>query len=163
MHPPHQPEHNVHMYNIRLIWKKQSVNTRYRLCNCDIISKAMGGDRKMLFLQQNFYKTETSFLQVRLIWKRQIRKIHDLHFSATMVQEHSRSSIIAHFCSKPTKYCSAVSHEKCVDLTKHQIKCPPECSFVTLLVTVCRGVFRGVAIGSWPSPLGRQDSIISIE
>ena len=22
MHPPHQPKHNVHMFNIKLIWKK---------------------------------------------------------------------------------------------------------------------------------------------
>ena len=41
-----------------------------------------GGGRKMLFLQRTFYQTEISLVKVRLIWKRQINKIHNFHFSA---------------------------------------------------------------------------------
>ena len=37
----------------------------------------------------------------------------------------------------PAQYSSAFSHEKCVDLIKQQVKCLLECSFITLLVTVC--------------------------
>ena len=37
----------------------------------------------------------------------------------------------------PAQYSSAVSHKKCVDLIEHQVKCLLECSFITLLVTVC--------------------------
>ena len=35
------------------------------------------------------------------------------------------------------QYNSKVSHKMCVDLVEHQVKCLVECSFVTLLVTVC--------------------------
>ena len=41
----------------------------------------------MLFLQRTFYKTEISLLQVRLIWKHQISKIHNLHFPAIKAKE----------------------------------------------------------------------------
>ena len=37
----------------------------------------------------------------------------------------------------PVQYSSAVSHKKCVDLIEHQVKFLLECSFITLLVTVC--------------------------
>ena len=37
----------------------------------------------------------------------------------------------------PAQYSSAVSHKKCVNLIEHQVKCLLECSFITLLVTVC--------------------------
>ena len=37
----------------------------------------------------------------------------------------------------PAQSSSAVSHKKCVDLIEHQVKCLLECSFITLLVTVC--------------------------
>ena len=37
----------------------------------------------------------------------------------------------------PAQYSSAVSHKKCVDLIEHLVKCLLECSFITLLVTVC--------------------------
>ena len=44
---------------------------------------------------------------------------------------------MAHFRSNLTHYISAVSHKKSVDLIEHQVKCLVECSFITLLVTVC--------------------------
>ena len=44
---------------------------------------------------------------------------------------------MAHFRSNLTQYSSAVSHKKSVDLIEHQVKCLLECSFITLLVTVC--------------------------
>ena len=44
---------------------------------------------------------------------------------------------MAHFRSNLTQYNSAVSHNKSVDLVEHQVKCLLECSFITLLVTVC--------------------------
>ena len=37
---------------------------------------------EMLFLQQTFYETEISLLQVRLIWKHRIGKIRNLLFLA---------------------------------------------------------------------------------
>ena len=44
---------------------------------------------------------------------------------------------MAHFRFNLTQYSSAVSHKKCADLIEHQAKCLLECSFITLLVTVC--------------------------
>ena len=53
---------------------------------------------------------------------------------------------MAHFRSSLTQYSSAVSHKKSVDLIidpriydliEHQVKCLLECSFITLLATVC--------------------------
>ena len=44
---------------------------------------------------------------------------------------------MAHFRLNLTQYSSAVSHKKSVDLMGHQVKCLLECSFISLLVTVC--------------------------
>ena len=44
---------------------------------------------------------------------------------------------MAHFRSNLTQYSSAVSHKKSFDLIEHEVNCLLECSFITLLVTVC--------------------------
>ena len=77
------------MHNIKHL-KKSNLWILDRLGDCDIISEAIGGGgggggggrgRKNLFLQRTLHKAEISFLQVRLIWKRQTSKIHNSHFS----------------------------------------------------------------------------------
>ena len=102
--------------NITCIWiiinlfEKSNRWTLNRPCDCNIISKAMGGGggRKMLVLQQTFYKTEISLLQIRLNWKRQIIKICNLHFSAIKAYEHNGSLIMTRFFSNLLQYSSAV-------------------------------------------------------
>ena len=90
--------HPLTSLNITCIWiilnlfKKSNQWIVVSPCDCDIIwtAKGMGGCKKTVFVLRSFYKTEISLLLVRLIWRRQISKTHNLHFSSIKAYEHNQ-------------------------------------------------------------------------